>query len=145
MSKENPLYQGDEIKNLIPQREPILMVDTLFDADETSCETALTIQEGNMFCENEFFTEPGLIEHIAQSASAFAGHTAKKNGKPAPIGFIGEVKKFKLAKLPHVGDKLHTSIKIISEINNISLLSAETKVNGILIDNCQMKIFIKKD
>jgi predicted hotdog family 3-hydroxylacyl-ACP dehydratase len=41
------------------------------------------------------FSPSGFDEHIAQSASAFAGHTAKKNGKPVPIGFIGEVKKFK--------------------------------------------------
>ncbi len=145
MNKENPICQGDEMKNLIPQRDPIIQIDSLYCADETTCETGLTIKEDNMFCEDGFFTEPGLIEHIAQSASAFAGYTALKKGLPAPIGYIGEVKKFKITRLPLVGETIDTSVQIISEINNISLLSAESKVNGFLAASCQMKIFIKDE
>ena len=104
----------------------------------------MTVSEENIFCKDGLFTEPGVIEHIAQSASAFAGYNAKANNLPTPIGFIGEVKKFKIAKLPKVNDTLKTNIKIISEVMNVSLLTAETKVNGELIASCQMKIFIKE-
>lgn len=138
------LFEGDQIKDLIPQRDPIIMVDTLFSATEDGCVTGLTILPDNFFCENNFFTEPGLIEHIAQSASAFAGYNARQSNQPAPVGFIGEVKKYKTWQLPKAGDKLTTSIRIISEVMNITLLSAETKVEDKTVATCQMKIFIKE-
>ena len=119
------------------------MVDTLYSATESNCVAGLTILSDNLFCENGFFTEPGLIEHIAQSASVMAGYNTHRNNSPAPIGFIGEVKKYKTFTLPKVGDKLITTINILSEIMNITLVTAETKVNDHTVATCQMKIFIK--
>ena len=139
------LLKGEQIKEFIPQREPIVMVDTLYSITETGCTTGLTVLPDNLFCEEGFFTEPGLIEHIAQSASVFAGYNAKHKNKPAPIGFIGDVKKYETFELPKVGDELVTSIRILSEVMNITLLAAETKVGDRMIAGCQMKIFIKEE
>lgn len=144
MSLEKPLYQGERIKELIPQRFPIMMVDTLYEADETDCMTGLTISADNMFCQEGLFIEPGMIEHIAQSASAFAGVKAKMKNEPTPVGYIGEVKKFKLASKPKAGDVLTTSIHTVSEVQNVSLIKAETKVGDCVVASCQMKIFIRE-
>ena len=65
---------GEELYKLIPQRNPIVMVDTFFCADEESAETGLHVQSGNLFCEGDNLREPGMIEHVAQSAAAFAGY-----------------------------------------------------------------------
>lgn len=139
------LFKGEEIKELIPQRYPIMMVDIFYDADDANAHTGLTIASDNIFCRDGKFTEPGLIEHIAQSASAFAGYSARKNNLPTPIGFIGEVKKFKPAMLPPAGSELHTYIHIVSEVMNITLLQAETKLpDGELVATCQMKISIEQ-
>jgi 3-hydroxymyristoyl/3-hydroxydecanoyl-(acyl carrier protein) dehydratase len=145
MNKEQPLFKGEQIKELIPQREPIVMMDVLYAATENSCITGLTILPENIFCEDNLFTEPGLIEHIAQSASAFAGYNARQKGLPAPVGFIGEVKKYKTLRKPEAGKELITTINILSEVMNVSLLSAETTVDNQLVASCQMKIFIKED
>lgn len=144
MSLEKPLYQGERIKELIPQRFPIMMVDTLYEADETDCMTGLTISADNMFCQEGLFIEPGMIEHIAQSASAFAGVKAKMKNEPTPVGYIGEVKKFKLVSKPKAGDVLTTSIHTVSEVQNVSLIKAETKVDDCVVASCQMKIFIRE-
>lgn len=144
MSLEKPLYQGERIKELIPQRFPIMMVDTLYEADETDCMTGLTISADNMFCQEGLFIEPGMIEHIAQSASAFAGMKAKMKNEPTPVGYIGEVKKFKLVSNPKAGDVLTTSIHTVSEVQNVSLIKAETKVGDCVVASCQMKIFIRE-
>ena len=103
MITTNPLFQGEGIKELIPQRYPIIMVDTFYDATEMECNTGLTILDDNIFCENGSLLEPGIIEHIAQSASAHAGYKEKlKNSPNPPVGYIGEVKKFKLYRKPAV-------------------------------------------
>ena len=92
MSTTSPLYEGEGIKELIPQRHPIMMVDTFYDATEMECNTGLTILKDNIFCENGSLLEPGIIEHIAQSASAHAGYKEKlKNSPNPPVGYIGEV------------------------------------------------------
>ncbi len=119
------------------------MVDTLHSATETEAVTGLTITEDNLFCIDGKFTEPGLIEHIAQSASALAGYSAKLAGKPTPIGFIGEVKKFHLVKFPSAGDTLTTHLQIISVVGNISMLQAETKVGDDVVCTVGLKIAIE--
>lgn len=135
--------RGEGIKDYIPQRDPIIMVDTLYGATDDEADTGLTITDDNLFCSEGIFGEPGLVEHIAQSASAFAGYKASVKDGPAPLGFIGEVKKFRIHFLPHSGDELRTHIRIISEVLGISLITAETTVNGKVAAQCQMKIFIK--
>ena len=137
--------RGEGIKELIPQRFPIIMVDTFYGATDTEADTGLTVADDNLFCSDGFFMEPGLVEHIAQSASAFAGYKAKVKNEPTPIGFIGEVKKFRINFLPRLGDKLFTHIRIISEVLGVSLLTAETMVGEEVAAQCQMKIFIKPD
>ena len=134
--------RDEAIKNLIPQREPMIMVDAFYEATESEAETGLTIANNNLFCNDGLFTEPGLIEHIAQSASAFAGYKALLANKPAPTGFIGEVKKCRFHFLPRAGEELRTHIRILTEVLGVSLLTAETIVDGQTVVQCQMKIFI---
>jgi len=138
------LFSGDRILSLIPQRAPIMMLDAFYEGSETEACTGLTVQPDNMFCVDGLFTEPGLIEHIAQSASAHAGYKALCKQKTAPLGFIGEIKKFRVFRLPAVGEQLRTSVIVLSEVFNISLITAEIKADDELIASCQMKIFVKE-
>ncbi|MCF0180618.1 MAG: beta-hydroxyacyl-ACP dehydratase, partial [Bacteroidales bacterium] len=63
------LYQGEEIKKLIPQRDPIMMVDKFVAVEGDTAETGLTFTQNNFFLEEDGkMAEIGLIEHIAQSA-----------------------------------------------------------------------------
>jgi len=135
--------RGEAIKALIPQREPMLLLDVFYDATETEAETGLTVSEDNLFCWDGWLKEPGLVEHIAQSASAFAGYKAKLANRQTPLGFIGEVRKCRIHFLPKVGDELRTTIRILTEVLGVSLLSAETKANGATVVQCQMKIFVQ--
>ena len=140
-----PLLVGEELYKLIPQRNPIVMVDTFFCADEESAETGFHVQSGNIFCERGFLREPGMIEHVAQSAAAFAGYAPFTKGESPKLGFIGEVKKFKIIRLPKVGEFLHTCLHVLGEAAGVTLISAVTKSGEEVLATCQMKIFIKED
>ena len=136
------LYQGEDIKKLIPQRDPIIMVDALVSAEGDVCRTELGVRESNFFIEDDqLMSEPGLIEHIAQSASAFAGYRCVVKGEPAPVGYIGEVKKFHCYRRPAIGDVLSTTITMGAEVNGITIITGETTVNGEVVADTQMKIF----
>ncbi len=136
-----------DIREFIPQREPILMVDELANVGQDMAVTGFTIRADNCFFieENGILSETGLIEHIAQSASAFAGYRAYAAGSPSiPIGYIGEVKKFHCYRRPGNGEKLHTHITLEAEADGISLISGKVYVDNETIAETQMKISIKQ-
>ena len=137
----------EEITKLIPQREPIRMVDRLTSVDGDVALTTLTVRQDNYFIDEEgLFAEPGLIEHIAQSASAFAGYRAMEAGATTPpIGYIGEVKKFHCYRRPCVGDELSTKIIMGAEVDGVTIVSGETSVGNEIVADTQMKIFIRKN
>lgn len=141
------IYTGDAIKKLIPQRDPILMIDSLLDAEGDVCHTNLLVREKNFFIEEEdkLMAEPGLIENIAQSASAFAGYRCVERGEKAPIGYIGEVKKFHCYRRPRIGELLETTVTMGSEVNGISIISGEVRVGQEIVADTQMKIFISEN
>lgn len=139
-----PLLEGEELYKLIPQRNPIVMIDTFYGANEDGAETGLHVQEGNIFCKEGILCEPGLIEHVAQSAAAFAGYASYVKGETPKLGFIGEVKKFKICRLPKVGEFLHTSLRVMGEAAGVTLVSAGIQIGEEVLATCQMKIFIKE-
>ena len=147
---EKPLVEGESILALIPQRAPIVMVDKLLENDETTSVSGFTIKEENIFCENGYFTEPGIIENIAQTAALRAGYTFSlmpkddANAKP-PLGFIAAIKKLIIHQLPKVGSELLTEVVVQQIIFDVTLITAKSTVNGELVAECEMKIFLKKD
>ena len=134
-----------DIKKLIPQRSPIMMVDELLcvNGDEATCQ--LTVRPDNFFIDDDgLMAEPGLIEHIAQSASAFACHRAIEAGATEPpVGYIGEVKNFHLYHRPAIGDVLITTITMGPEVDGITIIRGETLVNNEPYADTQMKIFVR--
>lgn len=143
--KQNIVVQGDSILELIPQRHPIVMVDTFYGIEDGSSYTALTIKNENIFVEDGLFTEPGIVEHIAQSAAVRIGYIYQKMKQPVPLGFIGSVDKMKFNCLPKTGEIVHTEIRVIQEVFNITLISAIVKVNDEIIAEGKMKIFLNAE
>lgn len=137
------LMKGEELYRLIPQRHPIVEIDVLYEASATEAHTGLTVCENNYFYEDGRLSEAGLIEHIAQSAAAFAGYTTYLRGEEPHLGFIGEIKKCKIYELPVLGSDLHTWIKFVSDVNGVSLMTATTIVDVRKVAECQIKIFLR--
>ncbi len=136
-----------DIKRLIPQRSPILMVDQVDDVREQTAQTSLAIRPDNYFIDEDGkLSEPGLIEHIAQSASAFAGYKALEAGaSQPPIGYIGEIKKFHCSCRPSVGTVLHTTVTMGPEVAGVTILNGEVRVGDEIVASTQMKIFVKPE
>ena len=139
------IFRDKEIFMLIPQRPPIVMVDVVWSADEQSADTGLTIQEDNIFVKDGLFRETGLIEHIAQSAAAFAGYGTFVRGEEPKLGFIGEIKDCVFNLMPPVGSELRTHTQLVTEIGGIRLINAEVRLKDELVATCVMKFFLKDD
>ena len=136
------LVEKNNITDLLPQRDPILMVDSLISQTETATETMFTIIPTNMFVRDHELQEGGILENIAQSAAARAGYYYKLQNQIPPMGFIGAITKVLIARYPKVGETLKTVIEIKSQVFNITLVKGTTFVGEEQIAECEMKIVI---
>lgn len=123
----------------------MIMVDQLLEADDSGGKTSLVVGRGNYFLDrDERLLEFGLIEHMAQSASAVAGwRTINAGGDKAPVGFIAEVKHFNCYHLPTLGDALVTTIEFGIEVAGITMVKCVTRKGDDVVADAQMKIFIQ--
>lgn len=132
------------IEELIPQRAPIVMVDRLTSIEEGVSHTELEVRADNLFVERGVLSECGLIEHIAQSAAARIGYLFRMRGEAVPIGYIGSVNQFALGRLPRVGERLTTSIRVLQEVYQVSLVEAEVRSGEEVVASSRMKIFLEQ-
>ncbi len=132
------------IEELIPQRAPIVMVDRLTSIEEGVSYTELEVRADNLFVERGVLSECGLIEHIAQSAAVRIGYLFRMRGEAVPIGYIGSVNQFALGRLPRVGERLTTSIRVLQEVYQVSLVEAEVCSGDEVVASSRMKIFLEQ-
>lgn len=127
----------------IPQAPPFVMIDEIIRSDESVTVTKFTIKESNLFVEDGYFTEPGLIENMAQTAAAGTGFKAAQNGLPAPVGFIGAIKNLKITEMPKVGDEIESTITFITQVLNAHVVAGEIKCGSKIIATAEYKIFLQ--
>ena len=129
------------ILELLPQRPPFVMVDYLSDYSETHSACCLTIRPDNVFLENGYLSAPGLIEHIAQTCAARLGYYnvyVLKTG--VRLGFIGKVKDLNILRLPREGEQIETTITVLQDIFDVTLVNAEVRVGTEVIASTGLKI-----
>lgn len=139
MDVSGTLRDKDFVEQLLPQKFPFVMVDSLFSFTGSSVETGFTISEANIFVDREIFREPGLIEHMAQSVALHTGYRFYLRNEPAPTGYIGSITALKLSALPSLGDQVRTRVDILQEFGGITLVDVCTTLRGTEIARAQMK------
>ncbi|MCM4158821.1 hypothetical protein FHG64_00985 [Antarcticibacterium flavum] len=138
---KDPITTEDRILQLIPQKPPFVMVDSLLEYTHLTGKMAFTIPEGNLLVKGGVFSEPGLIEHMAQSMSLHRGYRGFLEGLDKPqTGFIGAIKTVEIFELPLAGSTLTTYVEILQEVMKVTLVTART-VNdeGEVIATSEMK------
>lgn len=127
------------ITDLIPQRDPILMIDDAQKDGEHAVKTHLKITPDNWFFSDGMLLEAGLVEHMAQSAAAMVG--LQGDGDPKE-GYIGDIKDFTVYQMPKEGEIIETTISIITQLDNITLIDAVSQIDNQMIAKARIKVFI---
>ena len=128
------------LNELIPQRPPFVMIDRLLSSDEVYSVTEFEVRKDNIFVENERLTASGLIENIAQTCAARIGYINLKNGGTVKIGVIGAINNLNIKRTPKVGEKLTTTIKLLEEVFQMTLVEAVVKIGEEELVTANMKI-----
>ena len=135
------MFLLQNILSLIPQRPPMVMIDKLLYSDQRLTRSGFHVTNDNIFVQNGFFREPGLVENIAQTAAARAGYMASQENTLVKVGYIAAVKNLEIFSLPKVDDELITEITIDINIFDVTILSGHVWCNSVLLAQCEMKIF----
>ena len=137
------IIKGDDIKQLIPQRAPFMMVDEFEQQDENTAKTVLNVSRGNyVLLPDSMMSPTGLIEHIAQSCSALAASN-KTEGDDAPIGMIVEVKNFNCHRRPQLSERIQTTVTFGFSFGNMTLAHGVSVVGEETVAEVDMKIFMQ--
>lgn len=133
-----------DIHTLLPQQEPFVMIDKMEHFDMQSVVTSTTIDESNIFVENQHMSASGLTENIAQTCAARIGYINKYILKKAiQIGFIGAIKNLCINELPKIGDRIFTKVQVMEEVFGVILANAEICLENKVIVSTEIKIAIK--
>lgn len=125
---EAPIIDSARILSLIPQKPPFVMVDTLYEYTDLTGITGFMIPKDNILVKDDIFSEPGIIEHMAQSMSLHRGYQGFLIGLEKPkTGFIGVIKSLEILELPKSGTRLRTYVEILHEVMNVTSVSARTE------------------
>ena len=134
------IISKEKIESYIPQRAPFIMIDNLVEANAEMFKTDFRVLPDNIFVEKGVLREFALIENIAQSSSAGLAITKTSAGKKTIEGFIGGISKLRLYDLPRVNDKIHTTVTLIAQLENMFLLKGENYANGKKLLECEIKL-----
>ena len=143
--------QDIDITKFLPHRPPMLLVSTMPQINETSVVTNFHITRDCIFVQNDYLTEPGLIENAAQTCSAIVGqsyfHIDDLEGTSnSVIGYLSAIKKVVIHKLPKVGETLVTKAELISRYDteglSICTISCSSFRNDDLIVDCTLNCLI---
>lgn len=143
------LADKNTVHKLIPQDKPMIMVDELLEHDADRTLTGFVVEKDNLFAENGFFTEPGLIENMAQSAALRTGWMGMQEAGGdedyhPPVGVIGALKNLVLYHIPKVPVQLQTEVGVIASFSNATVVKARVQTEGELLAEAELKIFIQE-
>ena len=120
------------------------MIDELLEATDTAATSAFKILPENILVDAGQFTEPGLIENIAQTAAAMVGYQCMIQQVPVPVGFIAAVKDLKVLALPPVETVIQTQIQVTNTVMDVTIVQGKVEQSGKLLCSCEMRILVQK-
>ncbi|MFD2542739.1 hypothetical protein ACFSSB_10460 [Lacinutrix gracilariae] len=114
-----------DISHLIPQKTPFVMVDTLLDFSADKIVSSFKILDTNLFVQDNYFLESGIIENLAQTVALHTGYDYFLKGEEAPTGYIGSIKKVEVHQLPKLNETITTQASILHEFMGITMVQVK--------------------
>ena len=102
--------------------------------------TELEVKSDNVFVENGKLTAAGLVENIAQTCAARIGYINLSSGQTVKIGVIGSISDMNIVRTPKVGEHLVTTIQLLEEVFQMTLVEAVVRSNEEELVRGRMKI-----
>ncbi len=136
-------FEKTDVHTLLPQQEPFVMIDRLVHYDPVRTVTSLEVRADNIFVDNGHLSVPGINENIAQTCAARMGYISRSSGERVRIGVIGAITGFSVSRTPLTGEVLTTTIDVVQEVFQVTLVHATVRVGDELIAETDLKIALQ--
>ena len=132
-----------DIQEILPQQKPFVMVDSLLHFDMTKTVTRFEVKSDCLFVSDGRLSSSGVIENIAQTCAARMGYISRSSGERVRIGVIGAITGFSVSRTPLTGEVLTTTIDVVQEVFQVTLVHATVRVGDELIAETDLKIALQ--
>ena len=143
MIKYSTKLSKSEISNLLPHREPMLLIDELIDIKHLHSATAIMYVKKNAFYVNGHFPNnpvmPGvlIVEAFGQAAAALTAHGIDKTEYENKLVFLMSIEKARFRK-PVIPDcKLELKIEAIRSHGRVWKYKGDAFVEGVRMADAQ--------
>ena len=126
----------DQIRNLLPHREPMLLIDELYDIKKlTSATAVLNVKKDSFFVNGHFPGQPVMpgvliVESFGQAAAALTAHGLDKSTYENKLVFLMSVEKARFRN-PVIPDcKLELKIEAIRSHGRVWKYKGDAFVNN---------------
>lgn len=129
--------QNIAIQQFLPHRQPMLFVDTIILIETNYVEAIYTIKSKQLFLQNDYFSEIGLIENMAQVCSSIIGQKYfidEDLQKGDLIGYISTIKTCTIFNLPKINQTILTKARLL-EVFDYEDYAISTMETQVLIDD----------
>jgi 3-hydroxyacyl-[acyl-carrier-protein] dehydratase len=141
----------EEIKELIPQRFPFIMIDRIVEIEPGKRAVSIKNISGNdifflgHFPEKAVMPGAAIIEAMAQTAIVlFAAGKERQEGSGNPLYYFGSVKaRFLHAVVP--GDQLRIEVINVKSLPNTAYVSAEAFVEDKKVSEAELVFSVKDE
>ena len=120
----------ENVKSLIPQREPFLFVNSVIETTDKTITTNYKVTGDEDFFKGHFPGNPIVPGVILQEALFQTGACLMASGDTPGLGVVTKVTNARFKNLVKPGDELLMEVSLVDQLDNAYFFKGKTKVNG---------------
>lgn len=126
-----PGFKDIDIRELLPQKDPFILVDELVAWNEAETRTRFTVREDGIMVRAGRLSAAGMVEVMAQTSAARIGYIHKYIlHRPVAMGYIGAVKALTVNREVRVGETVDATLRVVAEAGPLTRISVLLSVRS---------------
>lgn len=134
-----------DVDGCVPHRPPILGLTALLALEDGHARAQRVVSPAADVDAQGQLWEAALIEGIAQTAAAMHTAYARSRGRRVTRGMLVALSRLDLLRLPHIGETVEYEVRLVRELDAISLVHGTARVEGETVAEGDFQFFTEEE